>query len=76
MESLLKQAFKQTGTHSFQDENDGRMFAPMSGISDKEYNDNFKVAENTDQGILDEVNSNKNNLSTFEINRKYKNLSR
>ena len=75
MESLLKQAFKQTGTHSFQDENDGRMFAPMSGISDKEYNDNFKVAENTDQGILDEVNSNKNNLSTFEINRKYNALS-
>ena len=75
MESLLKQAFKQTGTHSFQDENDGRMFAPMSGISDKEYNDNFKVAENTDQGILDEVNSNKNNLSTFETNRVYNALS-
>ena len=75
MESLLKQAFKQTGTHSFQDENDRRMFARMSGISDKEYNDNFKVAENTDQGILDEVNSNKNNLSTFETNRVYNALS-
>ena len=75
MESLLKQAFKQTGTHRFQDENDRRMFARMSGISDKEYNDNFKVAENTDQGILDEVNSNKNNLSTFETNRVYNALS-
>ena len=75
MENLLKQAFKQTGTHSFQDENDRRMFARMSGISDKEYNDNFKVAENTDQDILDEVNSNKNNLSTFETNRVYNALS-
>ena len=75
MESLLKQAFKQTGTHSFQDENDRRMFARMSGISDKEYNDNFKTSENTDQGILDEVNNNKNNLSTFETNRIYNALS-
>ena len=75
MESLLKQAFKQTGTHSFQDENDRRMFARMSGISDKEYNDYFKTSENTDQGILDEVNSNKNNLSTFETNRVYNALS-
>ena len=75
MENHLKQVFEQTGAHRFQDENDRRMFARMSGISDKEYNDNFKVAENTDQGILDEVNSNKNNLSTFETNRVYNALS-
>ena len=69
MEDHLKQVFEQTGAHRFQDENDRRMFARMSGISDKEYNDNFKVAENTDQGILDEVNSN------FETNRIYNALS-
>ena len=69
MESLLKQAFKQTGTHSFQDENDRRMFALMSGVSDKEYNDNFKTSENTDQGMLDEINSN------FDTNRIYNALS-
>lgn len=75
MEDHLKQVFEQTGTHRFQDENDRRMFALMSGVSDKEYNDNFKTSENTDQGMLDEVNSNKNNLNTFETNRIYNALS-
>lgn len=69
MESLLKQAFKQTGTHSFQDENDKRMFARMSGISDKEYNDYFKTSENTDQGIIDEV------IGTSDTNKIYNALS-
>ena len=75
MEDHLKQVFEQTGAHRFQDENDRRMFALMSGVSDKEYNDNFKTSENTDQGILDEVNSNKNNLNTFDTNRIYNALS-
>lgn len=75
MEDHLKQVFEQTGTHRFQDENDRRMFALMSGVSDKEYNDNFKASENTDQGMLDEVNSNKNNLNTFDTNRIYNALS-
>lgn len=75
MEDHLKQVFEQTGTHRFQDENDRRMFALMSGISDKEYNDNFKTSENTDQGMLDEVNNNKNNLNTFDTNRIYNALS-
>ena len=75
MEDHLKQVFEQTGAHRFQDENDRRMFALMSGVSDKEYNDNFKTSENTDQGMLDEVNSNKNNLNTFDTNRIYNALS-
>lgn len=76
MENHLKQAFEQTGTHRFQDENDRRMFALMSGVSGKEYDDNFKVSENTDQNILDEANNkDKNNLSTFETNRIYNALS-
>lgn len=75
MEDHLKQVFEQTGTHRFQDENDRRMFALMSGVSDKEYNDNFKTSENTDQGMLDEVNSNKNNLNAFDTNRIYNALS-
>lgn len=75
MEDHLKQVFEQTGTHRFQDENDRRMFALMSGVSDKEYNDNFKTSKNTDQGMLDEVNSNKNNLNTFDANRIYNALS-
>lgn len=75
MEDHLKQIFEQTGTHRFQDENDRRMFALMSGVSDKEYNDNFKISENTDQGMLDEVNSNKNNLNAFDTNRIYNALS-
>lgn len=75
MEDHLKQVFEQTGTHRFQDENDRRMFALMSGVSDKEYNDNFKTSENTDQGMLDEVNNNKNNLNTFDTNRIYNALS-
>ena len=69
MEDHLKQVFEQTGAHRFQDENDRRMFALMSGVSDKEYNDNFKTSENTDQGMLDEVNSN------FDTNRIYNALS-
>ena len=69
MEDHLKQVFEQTGAHRFQDENDRRMFALMSGVSDKEYNDNFKTTENTDQGMLDEVNSN------FDTNRIYNALS-
>ena len=75
MEDHLKQVFEQTGAHRFQDENDRRMFALMSGVSDKEYNDNFKTSENTDQDMLDEVNSNKNNLNTFDTNRIYNALS-
>ena len=75
MEDHLKQVFEQTGAHRFQDENDRRMFALMSGVSDKEYNNNFKTSENTDQGMLDEVNSNKNNLNTFDTNRIYNALS-
>lgn len=75
MEDHLKQVFEQTGTHRFQDENDRRMFALMSGVSDKEYNDNFKTSENTDQGMLDEVNNNKNNLNAFDTNRIYNALS-
>ena len=75
MEDHLKQVFEQTGAHRFQDENDRRMFALMSGVSDKEYNDNFKTSENTDQGMLDEVNCNKNNLNTFDTNRIYNALS-
>ena len=75
MEDHLKQVFEQTGAHRSQDENDRRMFALMSGVSDKEYNDNFKTSENTDQGMLDEVNSNKNNLNTFDTNRIYNALS-
>lgn len=75
MEDHLKQVFEQTGTHRFQDENDRRMFALMSGVSDKEYNNNFKTSENTDQGMLDEVNNSKNNLNTFDTNRIYNALS-
>lgn len=75
MEDYLKQVFEQTGAHRFQDENDRRMFALMSGVSDKEYNDNFRTSENTDQGMLDEVNSNKNNLNIFDTNRIYNALS-
>ena len=69
MEENLQSILSGIDPNNFQDENDRRMFARMSGISDKEYNDNFKVAENTDQGILDEVNSN------FETNRIYNALS-